>query len=659
MDREVPQTTKTKVMISDRSLFQNTVKDALNTKFLADFAVSIEKTKQAVNTNLVSRSKSALDNSSEYYYTYTFKIRDNNMCSVSNMMMNREKPQLVILSDQSFPEVVQDTDGKGLMILRVENASFSSLKEVLKKVLPSAKGRVLARGSLVLVMLPVELLRLDVPAFLFLFSKFEKWLSVRLCTGLDDSTRGHSYDLKSLNINILPFFPPVNDDAMLQRIAQVNNNTMVKLALYPYPGSSLLHILLEAVDAAVAEGGAAGALKKRVVELGTNIVIPPIVSHASEDGLSAPVQVSIPTDSPYNLDSSLRSCDFVVSLLELAGQAVEGLDLPDINKLDLSMISDSHAPVGLNPHPSLDPAAPNVGGKIAVIGMSTAGMLARMLKSTILEQPGESKPDVQYQRLDRPLYLQDVLDRTLAFNKECLTSGDTVILDSTCNFAPAPLELNGNTPLRTGTGNRTTKKIHLVDGQMKPLVIPNDDDIEAMLNNVIQVVQDLRGRGILVVNLTPLPRYQAGCCQNEDAHSLAGLLDPVKLNNTLRDIGLYMAQTELLQPDPSDFCVVSPGVVGGDEVFQQMVTSRDNVHPKPEFLSGFVRVLLEIRKSWLDGKKVGSSPTELIPFYTGYADWIESIRRSRSSDGSRSDLRFCPVNVLSPTLTVAPRGWSA
>ena len=65
----------------------------------------------------------------------------------------------------------------------MEDASFETLHMLLKTTLPTIKPRCFPVGSVILVSAPVELLRVDVSAFLVLFNDFEKFstsLTVRM-----------------------------------------------------------------------------------------------------------------------------------------------------------------------------------------------------------------------------------------------------------------------------------------------------------------------------------------------------------------------------------------------------------------------------------------------------------------------------------------------
>ena len=92
-----------------------------------------------------------------------------------------------------------------------------------------------------MVSAPVELLRVDVSAFLVPFNDFEKWLCGRLHSAKDpDNFIVKEGEVELSQYLVLPIFPPSNDETLLHCIAQVNHNTKIKLTKFPAPHTQLV-----------------------------------------------------------------------------------------------------------------------------------------------------------------------------------------------------------------------------------------------------------------------------------------------------------------------------------------------------------------------------------------------------------------------------------
>ena len=89
-----------------------------------------------------------------------------------------------------------------------------------------------------------------------------------------------------------------------------------------------------------------------------------------------------------------------------------------------------------------------------------------------------------------------------------LGKDDTVILDLTCNFAPC---VSPNTEDKTpfSDGAAKGKKFHLFDSEGNKLRLPSDESIDQLIQRIALITDSIRAKGVLVVNLAPLPRYQA------------------------------------------------------------------------------------------------------------------------------------------------------
>ena len=187
-----------------------------------------------------------------------------------------------------------------------------------------------------------------------------------------------------------------------------------------------------------------------------------------------------------------------------------------------------------------------------MIGQSNAGKLVRYMKEAL------NLTEVEQHLSTAPLNDHKV-DRLIAYLKNSnLKSKDTVIFDLTCNFAPGPqMTTVDKRPHITGQMRANVKKFHLVDSKGHILVVPSAADVDTLISRITRVTGSLTTKDILVVNLTPLPRYQGSCCV-VPAHGLQGNETPGTLNTLLRDIGVYMGRFGPLHRPDHDDVVISP-----------------------------------------------------------------------------------------------------
>ena len=107
------------------------------------------------------------------------------------------------------------------------------------------------------------------------------------------------------------------------------------------------------------------------------------------------------------------------------------------------------------------------------------------------------------------------------------------------------------------TGRANVKKFHLVDSEGHKLVVPSAADVDTLISRITLVTGSVTTKDVLVVNLTPLPRYQGSCCV-VPAHGLQGDETPGTLNTLLRDIGVYMGRFGPLHRPEHDGCCDIP-----------------------------------------------------------------------------------------------------
>ena len=139
------------------------------------------------------------------------------------------------------------------------------------------------------------------------------------------------------------------------------------------------------------------------------------------------------------------------------------------------------------------------------------------------------------------------------------------------------------------------RKFYLIDSEGKKLGLPSVESIPKLIERITQNTGSVSAKDVLMINLTPMPRYQSICCV-EQSHGLQGDDSPGTLNTLLRDVGVYMGRNSLLnRPDQLDV-VVSPMNVVGPFAFHHSHTSKDNVHPTLGLLTSLACAILLVRK---------------------------------------------------------------
>ena len=613
---------------------------------LPPFTTTLANTAAVVTTNCVKSQKnySFFPTGTSAYFTLSIKANDPGWTSRGNVRLRTDRPWLWIIGDQSVPEILEGTEsGRVVGVTRVEDASFGTLRTLLKATLPTNKPRcgLFPVGSVILVSAPVELLRVDVSAFLALYNDFEKWLCARLRHAEDpDNFIFKEGEVELSEYVVLPIFPPTNDENLLHRIAAVNHNTMVKLAKFPAPQTQLVAYqrLLGYPKTAERRG-----MQTRALELGSLPVLAPNFSSSKGIAISSVFTAQIPTAAPYILDSQQRSPQYFPHLLDILTELRPELNIPsgkELNQGDTPMMKPASKRRGKGEAPKVTTpkvVAPLGGltetGRIFVIGQSTAGKLVMYMKD-VLHVKG-----VVHQLSAAPLTDQKVT-RLIGFLEDAgLGENDTVILDLTCNFAPNP-PISNAVRIPWSTGKVKSKKFHLADSKGGRLVVPSTAVVDGLLRRIVRVTESITTKGVLVINLSPLPRFQGACCA-VTTHGLQAGEDQGTLNSLFRDIGVYMGRMRSLhRPDHSDF-VVSPMDCAGPSVFSQLRTCKDNVHPSREFLSLLALTLLSIRKQNRCASLPG--PKGLLPPGLSFSLFSGSEQNRRVTGRSIPDDRYRPT----------------
>ena len=184
--------------------------------------------------------------------------------------------------------------------------------------------------------------------------------------------------------------------------------------------------------------------------------------------------------------------------------------------------------------------------------------------------------------------------------------------------------------------------------------LPSDESINQLIKRIALITDSMRAKGVLVLNLAPLPRYQGPCCVVQ-SHGLQGGDSPGTLNTLLRDVGVNMGSSGLLnQPDQLEV-VISPLDVVGPSAFLHYHTSKDNVNPKMEFLAALTCAILFVRRKsqtlMLPGVR-GLLPTGL-PFSSFHLRELES---QEPGNGALPDICFNPKTLRTVNISNTPLG---
>ena len=173
-----------------------------------DLCATFGNTAFNISTNFMVNKKlpSGLQKDASISFSCSIKPLDNTFTSRNDIKIKKGCPVLWVLRDQSFPGIMEGPGGRVVGITRVEDATFDSLCSVLKASLPTCGGPVF---PVILICAPVELLRLDVRAFLVQYYDFEKWLAIHLLTGKDpDSVAIVKGEVATQNTRFFPSSPP-------------------------------------------------------------------------------------------------------------------------------------------------------------------------------------------------------------------------------------------------------------------------------------------------------------------------------------------------------------------------------------------------------------------------------------------------------------------
>ena len=136
-----------------------------------------------------------------------------------------------------------------------------------------------------------------------------------------------------------------------------------------------------------------------------------------------------------------------------------------------------------------------------MVGQSSAGKLVRYMKEVL------NITEVEHQLFIAPLTDHKV-DRLIAYlDASNLKKNDTVIFELTCNFAPGP-HMNTLDKRPMTTGKAKVKRFHLFDIKGLKLVVPRVAKVDNLLSMIARDTGSVTSKDVLVVNLTPLPRYQ-------------------------------------------------------------------------------------------------------------------------------------------------------
>ena len=638
-------TSKIDIVEQNGRLFKMEETDVIKQSDFPDFAQTILKTARAINTNCFEKSKSILPvDKPQFGYTSSLKPGDINLGSHAGFRVSPDKPALILLGDQTCPEVAESNAGSiSVMaaVIRAEDASFSSLKIVLKGVFKNVNKPLIPKGSIILVCMPIELLRKDVGSFLIHYDLFEKWLAALVATGRDpDGKDGHPgfEAVRKAEMTILPIFPPTNNELLLERIAIVNHVTKAKLAVFPPPhySNAKYFRLLEASKVVLK-----AAPTLRTVKVGAQPLLSPATNFPCLPETTVETTLTVPTNCPYDIQNEKRSDPFWIQLLNLVMEIRGDVNVPLGPSLNIGNTLILKPDQKLLNAPLGSFAAK---GRLLVVGQSTAGMMANCMKNVL------NIPHVQYVESKAPLNSNKVslLVKTLEGLK--LNQADTVILDLTCNSLPTVENPSKSiVPLTTGFGK--SKVFHLCDSEQQKLKLPSLSSIDELINMISALTSSLRGTGALVINLAPLPRFQTSCC-GDASHGLQSDETPGTLNALIRDMSTYMGRTETLNLLPPLRCAVISvmDVLGPEAFLTTPLHSRDNVHPKQDFLLALVCGLMTVRDEVF---RNGVPKFQLIPSTVSFKTWLPAQRACKGLI-----VRYIPRTIGVRATTYPPARWA-
>ena len=115
--------------------------DNLNLGGLPPFIATLANTAAIITTNCVKLQKdfSYFPKGSSAYFTLSIKANDNTFTSRGSIKLRIDQPWLWIMGDHSIPEILEGPGGKVVGIIRVEDASFETLRRLLRATLPPIK----------------------------------------------------------------------------------------------------------------------------------------------------------------------------------------------------------------------------------------------------------------------------------------------------------------------------------------------------------------------------------------------------------------------------------------------------------------------------------------------------------------------------------------
>ena len=143
---------------------------------------------------------------------------------------NGKNPVVLVIGDAFVPEIY-DGLGSRVIILRIDGASFGTLKDFVLKVFANktrANAAVLPPGSLVLVSANTEIRRLRAGHFWTFYCEFEAWL-YRFLSGGSGSRLAPDFspslqkpeDVGSSRITVAPLFSPSASADLMDEITLV------------------------------------------------------------------------------------------------------------------------------------------------------------------------------------------------------------------------------------------------------------------------------------------------------------------------------------------------------------------------------------------------------------------------------------------------------
>ena len=586
------------------------------------FCDTVQNSGRRLQTNVFVRNQGRSRISDEvFYYTTNVQIQTRDLRPQGKDLdvdlgfgaAGDNNPVVLVIGDAFVPEIY-DGPGSRVIILRVDGASFSALKDFVLKVFANkarANAAVLPPGSLVLVSANTEIRRLSAGHFWTFYCEFESWL-YRFLAGGSGSRLAPDFspslqkpeDVGSSKITVAPLFSPSGSAELMDEITSVLYWSSVHRAAYPVPRPFGVLELASAVSGGTETSGE--------LSVSSALAVPPPFTPNPVPLLRTPIIQSKKIPKLKKIDSQTLGRN------QWFGLAMEFLRVRHAD-LGIPVFAETNAGQRVSLRKSLigkpGPCLFKVEGRIVLAGMSNMAGISKH----VIQHAGNARPV----RFDKPLLTKEALDSLRGkLKKELGGQPGVVVLDLFANTCPRVG--SGGSKSVFWTGERRGKVYHLADTKGGRLSQVSDGAVEDVLEGGRALVADLVSHGNLVITLAPLPRFEQPCCSNPQhgfADDSSVLVGCSRLNTRIRNLGLFMSKSRdfVMADGRGRAVVVTPAYVfRAGTADRPKLTGSDGVHLAPDdarHLAAFLLVLV----SHLQSGNV-TLPSQL-PVNTSFLEW--------------------------------------